>query len=92
MDRYTSGRLVSPQALSTPLPKLYTAIAGIPREYIRRYVTALGSSSDFVFRRFSIGSARRRQIRHASTPMILHTSREECTVSLTPLSSPAPRR
>ena len=36
IERYISGRLVSPQALSIPLPKLYTAIAGIPREYIRR--------------------------------------------------------
>ena len=31
MLRYSRGRFVSPAALRTPLPKLYTAMAGIPR-------------------------------------------------------------
>ena len=36
MNRYTSGRFVSPVALRMPLPQLYTAMAGILRAYIFR--------------------------------------------------------
>ena len=36
IERYTNGFFVSPQALRTPFPKLYTAMAGIPSAYILR--------------------------------------------------------
>ena len=41
--------MVSPMELNTALPKLYSARAGIPKKYTRRYKMAPGSRSSLVF-------------------------------------------
>lgn len=78
-----SGRRVSPAALSTALPKLYTASAGIPKKYIWRYCIAPSISSSFVPNSCIIGRAPSTPISSAIVPIITHKIADVCTVSLT---------
>ena len=74
--RYSSGLFVSPAALSTPLPKLYTAIAGMPSAYMLKYSTAPSSSSSFVRSSTNMSLAKTRHIRHSSTPAAAQMMKE----------------
>ena len=74
--RYSSGLFVSPAALSTPLPKLYTAIAGMPSAYMLKYSTAPSSSSSFVRSSTNMSLAKTQHIRHSSTPAAAQMMKE----------------
>ena len=75
-DRYSRGRFVSPVALSTPLPKLYSAMAGMPKAYIFKYRVAPSISSSLVFSRASMGRASRLQISSMMMPAAAQMRKE----------------
>ena len=93
MNRYTSGRFVSPVALRMPLPQLYSPIPGRPMAYSFRYSTAPGKNSSLVFSSRSIGSAKNTHTRHTSTPRPRQIRKDEWTVfsTLSLSSMPSPR-
>ena len=90
MDRYISGFLVSPMELNTALPKLYSASAGIPRKYTRRYKIAPGSRSSLVFSSRSMAGEPSRPMSSNTTPAMALIMAAEWTVFSTSLGWRAP--
>ena len=90
MDRYISGFLVSPMELNTALPKLYSASAGIPRKYTRRYKIAPGSRSSLVFSSRSMAGEPSRPMSSNATPATALMMAAEWTVFSTSLGWRAP--
>ena len=70
-------------ALNTALPKLYSARAGIPKKYTRRYKIAPGSRSGLVLSSSSSAGDPSRPTNSRMTPAIKLMMSAEWTVFLT---------
>ena len=76
--------------LNTALPKLYSASAGMPRKYTRRYRMAPGSRSSLVLSSRSMKGEPSRPMNSSATPAIRLTMAAECTVFCTSAVCRAP--